>query len=76
MRITFQALLQNVLDHVTELRLFGDELHLRELDVVADLDHVVAEKLPALGDRPVHQVLAVVVEAVEDEKTGRCILEA
>ena len=74
--ITFQALLQNVLDHVTELRLFGDELHLRELDVVADLDHVVAEQLPALGDRPVHQVLAVVVEAVEDEQTGRCVLEA
>ena len=74
--ITFQALLQNVLDHVAELRLFGDELHLRELDVVPDLDHVVAEMLPALGDRPVHQVLAVVVEAVEDEQAGRSVLEA
>jgi len=75
MNFTFKALLQDLLDHVAELRFLGDQLHLGELDVVADLDHVIHEQFATFRNRAIHQVFTVVVDTVEDEEAGRSIFE-
>jgi len=70
-----QALAQHLLYHLHQLFLPGYEFELGELDPGADLLHVLVEQVPPLPQRSAHQVLAVVVNAVEDKQTGVRVLE-
>ena len=70
-----QALAQHLLYHLHQLLLPGYQFELGELDPGADLLHVLVEQVPALPQRPAHQILAVVVNAVEDKQTGVRVLE-
>ena len=72
---TFESLSKDILDHVVQLWFFGHQFHLGELDAVADLDHVIEQMLPAFTNGPIHQILAVVENAIEDEEAWRGVFE-